>query len=439
MSNRRILVIGSTGHSRQVTSVSWYEAIPNVADFDVVLVDLTPLSEEHKLYQTYRDHVPSTESFINLLESGGQAYVITVPPVERIFEDRLLLSNYSWCPLIPRLKRESGETVEVEEIAFEAYFSALKQWSFYFTSIDHTFLQEWYRAARRSQPDLVNVEVSVDWEPLAVNRYKKPLGVSVTYSVTVVCGHDLGVSQHEISPDGSIHFLHPPSQISSKEGLDIILRDLYGIGIREPEPEWAARLRVPEQDTIEKEIKEAEDIIGAERAKIDAASTELAGRRKFIELLYQKGERLQELVWEALENISATVTRPTVDNKEDGWVSTPFGEGVLETKSSKGSASFDDVRQLDGWVLNGREKGKEYKGILIGNYFCEKPLTSRRKPFPANVIKEAKKREQCLLTTRQLFEAHCAVQEGTDGKAFLEKMMKTAGPCTLVEKPKWSV
>lgn len=439
MSNRRILVIGSTGHSRQVTSVSWYEAIPNVADFDVVLVDLTPLSQEYKLYQSYRDNVPPMESFINLLESGGEAYVIAVPPVEHVFEDRLLLSNYSWCPLIPILKRESGDTVEVKKTAFEAYFAALKQWSFYFASIDQSLLQEWYGALWCSQYRLVALEISLDSETLAVNRYKKALGLRVTYSVTVAYEDDLGVSEHEMPVDGSVYFLHPPSEISSKESIDILLRDMYGIGIREAKPEWVSRLRVPKQDVIEKNTQEAKALIETKQAEIDVASTELADRRKFVELLYQKGDRLQELVWETLENIGAPVTRPTVANEEDGWISTPFGEAVLEIKSSKGSASFDDVRQLDGWVLNGKKKGKEYTGLLIGNYFCDKPLTSRRKPFPANVIKEAEKREQCLLTTRQLFEAHCAVQEGADGEAFLEKIMTTVGPCTLVQKPNWSV
>jgi len=413
-----------------VTSVSWYEAIPNVADFGV-----------DKLYQAYRDNLPSMESFINLLESGGQAYVIAMPRVERVFEDRILLSNYSWCPLVPIVKQESGETVAVENTRFEAYFSTLKQWSFYFASIDHYFLQEWYRAARRSQPDLVNVEVSVDWEPLAVNRYKKPLGVSVTYSVRVVYEHDLGVSQHEISPDGSIHFLHPPSEISSKQGIDILLRDLYGIAIREPEPEWAGALKVPGQAAIEKKVREAEETIEVEQAKIDAASTELADRRKLVELLYQKGERLEDLVLDALEGLGATVRRNPIKNEEDGWIATPFGEGVLEITSSKGSASLDDVRQLDDWTFRGKEKGKEYKPILIGNYYCETPMPQRlnEKPFPPNVIEEAVKRDQCLLTTQQLFEAHCAVQEGADGKAFLEKIMTTVGPCTLVEKPKWSM
>jgi len=286
-------------------------------------------------------------------------------------------------------------------------------------------------------PELSRVEIKTF--PLAQNRYDKPLGIGVRYTVHEGYKFEgIPVSQGREIP-GRMYFLHPPSEISSKEAIDILLRDLFDIGIREAEPEWASRLRVPKQDVIEKDIQEAKSLIEAKQAEIDIASSELAARRKFVELLYQQGDRLQELVWEALENIGATVTLPTVDNKEDGWISTPFGEGVLEIKSSKGSASLDDVRQLDGWVLNGRQMGKEYKAILIGNYFCNKPLASRRRPFPANVIKEAEKREQCLLTTQQLFEAHCAVQEGADGKAFLEKIMTTVGPCTLVEKPKWSM
>jgi len=424
----RILVIGSTGHSREVTCVAWRGTIPNVADYDAVFVDLTPLDHEYDLpsptvYQT----LPTRDSFVKLLESGGQVWVIAVPPVSKEWEDGPTWSNYEWCPILPNLCFENGQTIKNVEDPYDAYFAHLKKWSFYFEEeMDTSFLHVWYRLVDME----VSGEIDIETTPLAQNRYDKPLGMAVHCTVYR--------EDHPTKILGDINFLHPPSEVSSKEAIDILLRDLFSIGIREPEPGWASRLKVPKQDAIEENIEEAKALIEAKHAEIDTASTELADRRKFVELLYQKGERLQELVWEALENIGATVTRPTVDNEEDGWISTPFGEGVLEIKSSKSSASFD-VRQLDGWVLNGKKKGKEYKGILIGDYFCDKPLTSRRKPFPANVIKEAEKREQCLLTTRQLFEAHCAVQEGADGNAFLEKIMTTVGPCTLVEKPKWSV
>jgi len=434
----RILVIGSKGHSREVTCVTWRESIPNVADYDAVFIDLTPLDDEYDLPDpTYYKTLPTRDAFAKLLESGGRVWVIAVPPVSRKWEEGVTWSNYEWCPILPELCFENGETIKNVENPYDAYFAHLKEWSFYFEEMDKSFLHHWYHLEATLVPELSWVEIKTF--PLAQNRYNKPLGIGACY--TVHEGHKFEgfPVQHHKEVAGRMYFLHPPSEISSKEAIDILLRDLFGIRIRELEPEWATGLKVPEQDTIEKKIKEAEDTIKAEQAKIDTASAELAERRKFVELLYQKGQRLQEFVWEALENIGATVIRPTVDNEEDGWISTPFGEGVLEIKSSKGSASFDDIHQLDGWVLNGKKKGKEYKGILVGNYFCDKPLTSRGKPFPANVIKEAEKREQCLLTTQQLFEAHCTVQEGADGKAFLQKIMTAVGPCTLVEKPKWSV
>jgi len=420
--------------------VTWHDSIPNVADYDAVFVDLTPLDHEYDLPNpTYYPSLPIRDSFAKLLESGGRVWVIAVPPVSKEWEDGATWSNYEWCPILPELCFEIGETIKDVRTPYDAYFAHLKKWSFYFEEMDKSFLYKWYHLDATMVPELSTVEIKT--LPLAQNRYDKPLAIGVRYIVHEGHIFEGFPVQHDKKVPGQMYFLHPPSEISSKEAIDILLRDIFGIGTREPEPEWAAGLRVPEQDAIEKRIKEAQDIIEVEQAKIDAASTELADRRKFVELLYQKSERLQELVWETLEDMGATVTRPTVENKnkEDGWISTPFGEGVLEIKSSKGSASFDDVRQLDGWVLNGRQKGKEYKSILIGNYFCDKPLPSRRKPFPANVIKEAEKREQCLLTTQQLFEAHCTVQEGADGEAFLKEIMTTVGPCTLVERPKWSV
>jgi len=437
----RILVIGSTGHSREVTCVGWRGTIPNVADYEAVFIDLTPLNHEYALPDpTYYETLPTRDSFVKLLESDGEVWVIAVPPVSRQWEDGLTWSNYEWCPILPNLCFENGQTIKNVEDPYDAYFAHLKKWSFYFEEeMDTSFLHDWYDLDATKVPALSRVEIKTF--PLAENRYDKPLGIGVRY--TVYKGYYSRGTKYSGAEEipGRMYFLHPPSEIPSKEAIDILLRDLYGIGIREPEPEWASRLKVPKQDVLQEKVGEAKAIIEAEQDKIDVASTDLAHRREFVELLYQKGERLEELVLGALEDLEAGVTRNPIKNEEDGWIATPFGDGVLEITSSKGSASLDDVRQLDDWTFRGKEKGKEYKPILIGNYYCETPVPQRlhEKPFPSNVVEEAVKRDQCLLTTQQLFEAHCAVQEDTDGKAFLEKMMKTAGPCTLVEKPKWSV
>lgn len=437
----RILVIGSTGHSHEVTCVGWRGTIPNVADYDVVFIDLTPLNHEYALPDpTYYETLPTRDSFVKLLESGGQVWVIAVPPVSREWEDGVTWSNYEWCPVLPNLCFENGETIILVSAGYDAYFTHLRKWSFYFEEeMDTSFLHQWYHLDTTEVPELSWIEIEAF--PLSQNRYNKPLGIGMDYTVHEGYYYRHSKEQSRRKIPGRMYFLHPPSEISSKEAIDILLRDLFDIGIREPEPEWASRLKVPEQDAIEKKIEEAEGIIEAQQAKVDAASTELADRRKFVELLYQKGERLEDLVLDALEGLGATVRRNPIKNEEDGWIATPFGEGVLEITSSKGSASLDDVRQLDDWTFRGKEKGKEYKPILIGNYYCETPMPQRlnEKPFPPNVIEEAVKRDQCLLTTQQLFEAHCAVQEATDGEAFLQRIMTAVGPCTLVERPKWSV
>lgn len=69
----RILVIGSTGHSREVTCVTWRESIPNVADYDAVFIDLTPLDDEYDLPDpTYYKTLPTRDAFAKLVESGGR-------------------------------------------------------------------------------------------------------------------------------------------------------------------------------------------------------------------------------------------------------------------------------------------------------------------------------------------------------------------------------
>jgi hypothetical protein len=155
---------------------------------------------------------------------------------------------------------------------------------------------------------------------------------------------------------------------------------------------------------------------------------------KFKKLLTENGYALEEIVWETLEELGATVKRPDEPNKEDGWFTDYKGrKAVLEIKGKIKSIATKDVRELEDWVSDGLEKGDDYKGILLGNHFRGDPPENRKEPFPPDVIRFAEKRQQCIVTTTQLFEAFKRVKAGEmKAEAIFDKLMETDGVCELI-------
>jgi len=106
----------------------------------------------------------------------------------------------------------------------------------------------------------------------------------------------------------------------------------------------------------------------------------------------------------------------------------------LKERGGRRSIATEDVRQLKDWVSEeGLAKGEEYKGILFGNPFREEQPGKRGEPFPPDVRRFAEKREQCLVTTIQLFEAFKRVKAGKmKPEEIFDKLMETNGVCELI-------
>src|SRR5258708_4388447 len=87
MSERRILVLGSSQHPKEVTSYTWND-IPvnlNVADFDAVVLNLVPFMPRQFGDPTAsppmaRPNLPGADSFARLLFSGNREVVVVGVP-----------------------------------------------------------------------------------------------------------------------------------------------------------------------------------------------------------------------------------------------------------------------------------------------------------------------------------------------------------------------
>jgi len=140
-------------------------------------------------------------------------------------------------------------------------------------------------------------------------------------------------------------------------------------------------------------------------------------------LLTSKKEELKETVIHWFKYLGFTVIDvdkywkkedPSRQMEEDLWLFHKKRRNVredevilVEVKSSTGGATDDDVATVQKY--KGRRM-KEFghinmKGLLVGNYFCNKPAHSRKLPFSDIQVKDARRDENALLTTYELFKA----------------------------------
>ena len=411
----KILVIGSKGHPREVKCYNWAEIdkIPNIADQDAVIIDMTSLTESllEKIISSKWEVYFKKDYFLKLLASRGQVFVIAVPTVT-VEVEYTMNDNYWWSPFTLEFAKEKGDTIENVNDEFKRYFHNVKYWNFTM-DIDRSdeFVQR-----------LINEFADTVIHELAQTRYRAPIGIQI------------------LLPTGArFCFLPPPTEISTKTAIDIILEDFFGIKTSEmPEPDWIREMRVPGEEQIEKRIEKSVNKIKIEKKEIEKSKREMQSITRFRKLLYTEDEELEQIVRATFRELGAKVIEPKEKNKEDGWIETKFGKAVLEIKKAAKSANRAHTRQLDNWVGNCIANGKKCKGILVMNHYGDKPLKERKEPFPSDVRDHAKEARPgnpfCLLTTVELFRAFCAFKEGKvpSDKIFMKIFEADGEECKLV-------
>jgi len=411
----KILVIGSKGHPREIQCYNWTEIgkVPNIADQDVVIINMTSLTESilEKIISSVSEAYFKRDYFVKLLASGGQIFVIAVPTA-RVRIGNITYDNYWWNPFTLDFEREEGYTIENVNNEFQRYFNNVKYWNF---TMD-------FDKSAGIVKDIISSFSNEVIHKLAQTRYRAPLGIQL------------------LLPTGArFCFLPPPTEISTNTAIDIILEDFFRIKTSEmPEPDWVKEMKVPGEQEIKKRIEKSLDRIKIEKKKIEKSKQEMQSITKFRKLLYTEDEELEQIVRATFRELGAKVIEPKEKNKEDGWIETKFGKAVLEIKKAAKSASRVHTRQLDNWVGNCIANGEKCKGMLVINHYGDKSLKERKEPFPSDVRDHAKKARPgspfCLLTTVELFRAFCAFKEGkvlADG--IFKKIFEADGEeCKLI-------
>ena len=461
---KRILVISSKiGKSASVKTITWSEKLPNIADFDVVIMDLVSLHSDVKNNEIELSNLsyPNREAVSNLVLYGGELIVISCPVTHLTQElhrrhnaderqsafDAMVIPGsppmsgdahsaqsvyprdnlYWWSPIPVKNRLERGSSIIIKDTRFREYIEqGIKEWYYYLE------LSESRTALPSDGMESRWVEYNI--EPIALNRYGRPIAAS--FSITLKTGKFLEEGRDVALTLGPLIILPPPTELTIEEAIRLILAKLYGVSLESVEPGWLRKHKVPGEDDLEREIQSSEQRIEKEKGEIKQKTKQLKDLTKFKKLLTEANDALEEMVWDTLEELGATVKRPDEPNKEDGWFTDYKGrKAVLEIKGKSGRKSIatKDVRELDQWVSDGLVKGEDYKGILFGNPFRELPPENRKEPFPPDVREFAEKRQQCIVTTAQLFEAFKKAKAGKmKAEAIFDKLMETNGVCELI-------
>lgn len=210
------------------------------------------------------------------------------------------------------------------------------------------------------------------------------------------------------------HLIFIPSGYSDENGeiLEQCILKLIKDKEVATEPDWAEALSVFGQEDIRSKIEE----LNGEILSLEKEREVLIAKNHDLEhwkwLLYAKGKhQLQPIVQEALKLIGFKV-EDQPDEDSDGLVTSEFGCALLEVVGSTGNIKIEKfgelVKNIGNFII--KQEGRQVKGILVGNPFCEKPLENRppkdsqKQLFAKELIASAEKQDITVLLSTDLYE-----------------------------------
>lgn len=447
---RKIAVVGTTGFDHdspqgRVECFSWERLakIANLADFDVVILDLLSLEDPSTLdVDNFRETLNVRTTREILRKSEGAIFVLGDPRFGIRWESdqaRYEEPFLAWTGLVFSWDDRPGDTVErgweANSGPFKLYADKLVRWN-YSLARCHPYVGEGEQMWNVDELQKGGLELQASVNQICWNSYGNALVFSVTHAVEYFPDRNsqlLGSKRTE--PLTRPIFFLPKSRLSEEETLEFVLRELCGVDVSSPEPEWLEDLQVPGQDKVDRELREIEDQVNRLVEEHGRKLEERARLRTPLELLYQSGNALEEAVWSVLEELGAEVEKPVERNKEDGWLTVKVGdetfEGVLEIKSTdKQHFGTGGLRQLFDWINRGiARRRKRYTGIFVGNSSTKEPPRFRPWPFNPNWTEDAELYEFAAIRTEDLYVLYLLDRTGRlDRDEFWRRLFSTKGP-----------
>lgn len=475
----KIAVIGAAGPRYaspevRVECFPWnrLKKLVNLADYDIVILDLLSMTGQGLQDVETVESVLNERSVLEVLVSknqggpNGKVYVlgdprfsiteeinfIPVPPSPPnrgagVFRAAEASTRQRETPFLYWTNMEfewddrPGDTIERTWEAsagrFKRYADKLGRWQYSLKAcrLNSHLLDEFLPTDALRDLDY---ELRAHVEGICSSRYS----TSIVFSVRIVAegrpSHrraGIGTAEQSMPLTGPIYFL-PESQLTEEETIEFVLRDLCGVDVSAPEPEWVSQFVAPGQEAVDHEIAKLEARMQELREDHARNVEERAKVRKPLSLLYETGAPLEEAVRFVLEELGAEVETPGEDRaNEDGWVSVQVGdekfEGVLEIKGVKTKHfNLEGLRQLVEWIERGWTfREKTYTGIFVGNSSREDPPRRRVWPFNPNWVKQAEMRGYAGIRSEDLYVLYVLDRTGRlERDQFWRDLFSTKGP-----------
>ena len=402
-SDKKCLVLGSTGYSG-IESVGWNdEDLPNIVDYDVVVVDVRALDamlasvskERFKTLRTQLARLLLSEGRIIVISDFEKVHRLPSPPYT------MIAHNYSWSPIDIGISDESGESLKTKEDQYSSYLKHLERWPYYFFVPKNCLSQE-YREFFGSRYKNHHI-LSTDY---IANRYGGTIAGSW---IIEVIEHIRGTDNRIFS--GEIVLLPLIEKLDHKEAVRLVLEDLTGKTLGYTPPGWVDTVSVPHVTEVEEEILKREKQINSLYGEIGQLKDERNALNSILKLLYASGHDLEEIVQFCFKKLGAEVT-PAKYGQEEYVLQYEGNEYLVEVKGVSKSISLTHQRQLYDYMINYEENtGQTCKGILFGNAWRTIPPNKRNttdKPeFPDNVVIRAKELNVALISSTRFFEVYC--------------------------------
>lgn len=416
-SYEKCLVLGSTGYSG-IASVDWdNEDLPNIVDYDVVVVDVRAL-DEAMLATISNEHFETLRTQLTrLLFSDGQIIVISdfkrVP--DRPWKYPITANNYSWSPIDIGISDESGESRIGKESRYPNYLKHLERWSYYFFPPENCLSRE---CIEYFGPEYLAQDILII--PYIVNRYKKLITGSFIIEIT----ENIGVTKQK-RLSGEIVLLPLIEKLDHREAVRLVLEDLTGKTLEYTPPGWVDTVSVPHVTEVEEEIQKRENQIASLRDEIGQLNDERNALNSVLKLLYASGHDLEEIVQFCFEELGAEVI-PAKYGQEEYVLRYEGKEYLVEVKGVSKSISLTHLRQLNDYILKYEEDtGQACRGILFGNAWRTIPPQERNttdKPeFPDNVVKRAEEYNVALISSTRFFKVYCQFMNDTSKASLIMK------------------
>jgi len=206
--------------------------------------------------------------------------------------------------------------------------------------------------------------------------------------------------------------LLPPNRCEDREKVGGVLRSclegLEGIPSSAPSIEWLGAFTLPGEDAIREEINKVEQEISALDEDRQKWMSRLEGVEKYKVLLWGKHKRpLEPVVRDALRLIGFNILGDDEYPEEYDIYGEEDGLYIVgEVEGSRGQIDVQKYRQLlDYYNQEHVMKGRDAKGLLIGNGFCEEDPEKRGEQFTEETIRGCKSQRFCYMTTYTLYKA----------------------------------